>query len=87
MIFDNVDNSKLSETQDSKAYDIKSYFSKVHQEFILIITRSSRLRIDKVVSIKKILNIRESIEILSSTSRRSLSDQDIKNNSRTEIHN
>jgi hypothetical protein len=83
MIFDNVDNSKLSEIQDSQAYDIKSYFSKAHQEFILIITRSSRLRFDKIVSIKKILDIRDSIEILISTSERSLSDQDIMNFSRT----
>ncbi len=85
MVFDNVDNPKLPETQDPKAYDIKSYFPEAHQGFILITTRSSRLRIGKVIPIKKILNIRESIEILSSTSGRPLSDQGIRNNSRTEI--
>lgn len=57
LIFDNIDNLKLSDIENSQAYDIELYFSEVHQEFILIITRSSHLKIDKIVLVKKLVNI------------------------------
>lgn len=74
VVFDNIDNPKLPGITDPQAYDIKSYFPKVDQGFILITTRSTRLRIGEVISLKKLQNIRESIEILANMSGRQLSD-------------
>lgn len=67
LIFDDVD--------DLQAYDIRSYFPEADQGFILITTRSSQLRIGKVISVKKLQNINESIAILAQMSQRQISDQ------------
>ena len=75
LVFDNVDNPKLSGIEDPQAYDIRSYFPEACQGSILITTRSSRLKIGKVVSVKKFLDVQESITILTSTSERIISDQ------------
>lgn len=75
VVFDNFDNPKLPGITDPQAYDIKSYFPKADQGFILITTRSTRLRIGKVISLKKLQSVRESIEILANMSNRQLSDQ------------
>ena len=75
LVFDNVDNPRLPGVKDPQAYDIKSYFPEAHQGSILITTRSSRLKIGKVVPIKKLLDPRECITILASTSGRAISDQ------------
>lgn len=77
MVFDNIDNPKLPGIKDPQAYDIKSYFPEAHQGSILITTRSSRLKIGKVVSVKKLVDIRKSIEILTSTSGRVILDDGI----------
>ncbi|MCJ1425603.1 hypothetical protein MMC29_003503 [Sticta canariensis] len=68
LVFDNVD--------DPQAYDIRSYFPEADQGFILITTRSSQLRIGKVISVKNLQNINESIAILAQMSQRQISDQD-----------
>ncbi len=70
LIFDNVDIPKLPGISDPQAYDIRLYFPEAHQGSILVITRSSRLNIGKVVFVKKLLDIQESITILASTSGR-----------------
>lgn len=70
LVFDNVDNPKLPGISDPQAYDIRSYFPEAHQGLILITTRSSRLKIGKVISVKKLVDIQESINILASTSGR-----------------
>ena len=77
LVFDNVDNPKLPlpDISDPQAYDIKSYFPEAHQGSILITTRSSRLTIGKVVSVKKLVDIQESITILASMSGRQTLDQ------------
>lgn len=76
LVFDNIDNPKLSSiTKDPKAYDIKSYFPEAHQGFILITTRSSQLKIGRVMRVRKLQNIGESIAILSHMSERQISDQ------------
>ena len=75
LVFDNVDNPKLPGIEDPQAYDIRSYFPEVHQGSILITTRSSRLKIGKVISVKKLLDKEDSITILTSTSRRIILDQ------------
>ena len=74
-VFDNVDNPKLPRISDPQAYDIRSYFPEAHQGSILITTRSSRLTIGEVVSVKKLVDIQESITILASMSGRENLDQ------------
>lgn len=70
LVFDNVDNPKLPGISDPQAYDIRSYFPEAHQGSILITTRSSRLEIGKVVFVRKLVDIQESITILASMSGR-----------------
>ena len=70
LVFDNVDNPKLPGPSDPQAYDIRSYFPEAHHGSILITTRSSRLKIGKVISVKKLVDIQESITILASMSGR-----------------
>ncbi len=77
LVFDNIDNPKLPGIEDPQAYDIRLYFPEAHQGSILITTRSSRLKIGKVVSVKKLLDIQESIAILASTSGRVILDRGI----------
>lgn len=74
LVFDNIDNPKLPGTKDPQAYDIKSYFPEAHQGFILITTRSSRLKIGKVISVKKFQNVEESVAILAFMSERQISN-------------
>lgn len=75
LVFDNIDNPKLPGVKDPQAYDIRSYFPEVHQGFILITTRSSRLKLGKVVPVKKLRNIWDSVAILADNSQRQISDQ------------
>lgn len=75
LVFDNIDTPKLPGVKDPQAYDIKSYFPEVHQGFILITTRSSRLRLGKVISVKKLHNVQDSITVLADNSQRQISDQ------------
>ena len=76
LVFDNVDNPKLPSISDPQAYDIRLYFPEAQQGSILITTRSSRLEeIGEVVSVKKLLDIQESITILTSTSGKENLDQ------------
>lgn len=70
LIFDNIDNSKLPDIKNPQAYDIRLYFPGTHHGFILITIRSFGLKIGNIVSVRKLLNIRESIAILIFTSRR-----------------
>ncbi|MCJ1426602.1 hypothetical protein MMC29_004505 [Sticta canariensis] len=76
LVFDNIDNPISPGVKDPQAYDIRSYFPETDQGFILITTRSSQLKIGKVIRVKKLHNIQESIAILSHMSERQISDQD-----------
>ncbi|SLM38624.1 Tetratricopeptide-like helical domain [Lasallia pustulata] len=76
LVFDNIDNPKLPGNEDPQAYDVRLYFPEAHQGSILITTRSSRLKIGKFVSVRKLVDIRESIAILTSTSGRVNLDRD-----------
>ena len=77
LVFDNIDTPKLPGIEDPQAYDIRLYFPEAHQGSILITTRSSRLKIGKVVSVRKLVDSQESITILTSTSGRVNLDQGI----------
>lgn len=76
LVFDNVDNPKLTGIEDSQAYDIRLYFPEALQGSILITTRSA-LEIGEVIPVKKLLDTQECIDILASTSRRADLDQGI----------
>ncbi len=75
LVFDNVDYPKLPGISHPQAYDIRLYFPEAHQGSILITTRSSRLKIGEVLSVEKLLDIQESIDLLASTSRKENLDQ------------
>lgn len=75
VVFDNVDNPKVPGNTNPQAYDIKSYFPKADQGCILITTRTRRLKIGNVISMRKLQNAKESIEILANMSERQISDQ------------
>ena len=75
LVFDNVDKPKLSGVKDPQAYKIESYFPEAHQGSILVITRSFRLRIGKVVRLEKFEKVQESIAVLAHMSGRQISDQ------------
>ena len=75
LVFDNIDNPKLPGIEDPQAYDIRSYFPEAHQGSILVTTRSSRLEIGEVISVKKLSDAQESISILAHASRRTIFDR------------
>ena len=75
LVFDNVDNPRLPGFKDPHGYDIGSYFPQAHQGSILITTRSSGLKIGKVISVEKFIDIQESMAILISASGRVILDE------------
>ena len=82
LVFDNVDNPRFCGIVNPQEYNIRSYFPQAHQGSILITTRSSRLKLGKVISVKKLTDIQESLTILISTSGRVNLDQGTHNHQR-----
>jgi hypothetical protein len=70
LVFDNVDNPKTAGNEDRQAYDIRLYFPEAHHGSIIIATRSSSLRIGKVISVPKLQDTEEGIAISTSVSGR-----------------
>jgi hypothetical protein len=70
IIYDNYDNPKLPGHTDPAAVDIRKFLPESYQESVIITTRSSQVRIGHPIRIRKLENVCDSIEILSSTSRR-----------------
>ncbi|MCJ1281457.1 hypothetical protein MMC26_000776, partial [Xylographa opegraphella] len=70
MIYDNYDNPKASGNLDRSAVNIRQYFPQSNQGSIIITTRSSRVSQGRRVYIQKLLDIKESLEILSNMSGR-----------------
>ncbi|MCJ1386317.1 hypothetical protein MMC17_009443 [Xylographa soralifera] len=70
MIYDNYDNPKTSGNLDRSAVDIRQYLPQSDQGSIIITTRSSRVSQGRRVYIQKLLDIKESLEILSNMSGR-----------------
>jgi len=70
MIYDNYDNPKLPGRTDPAAVDIRKFFPESYQGSIIITTRSSQVRIGHLIQIRKLSDIRDSLEILSTISRR-----------------
>ncbi|KAH6714009.1 hypothetical protein BKA61DRAFT_656555 [Leptodontidium sp. MPI-SDFR-AT-0119] len=70
MIYDNYDTPKLSSGMDPTAVDIKRFLPESYQGSIIITTRSSEVKIGHIIHIRKLSDIRDSLEILLTVSRR-----------------
>ena len=70
IIFDNYDNPKLPGNTDPAAVDIQKYLPELYQGSIIITTRSSQVRIGHLIRIRKLSDVHDSLEILSTVSRR-----------------
>ncbi|MCJ1314623.1 hypothetical protein MMC25_008305 [Agyrium rufum] len=70
MTYDNYDNPKLPGRTDPMAVDIRKFLPESYQGSIIITTRSSEVRIGHSIQIRKLVDVRDSLEILSTLSRR-----------------
>ena len=72
-IYDNYDNPNVHGNDDTTAVDIARFLPDADQGSVIITTRSSQVRIGRCIPMRKLTNVRESVELLSSMSRRKLS--------------
>lgn len=70
VIYDNYDNPKTPGNTDSSAVDIRYYLPKSDHGSIIITTRSSQVTNGQRLHIQRLVNINDSLEILSNTSGR-----------------
>ncbi|RDW69390.1 hypothetical protein BP6252_08410 [Coleophoma cylindrospora] len=70
VIYDNYDNPELAGNTDPTAVDIRKYLPEAYQGSIVITTRSSHVRNGHTIQVRKLMNVRDSLEVLSYTSRR-----------------
>ena len=70
MIYDNYDNPKFLGNTDPTALDIRKFLPSSYQGSIIITTRSPQVKIGNRMNIRKLQNVRDSLEVLSSTSSR-----------------
>lgn len=70
MIYDNYDNPKLPGRTDPAAVNIRRYLPESYQGSIVITTRSSQVKNGHVIHVRKLKELRDSVEILSNVSRR-----------------
>ena len=70
IIYDNYDNPMLASNKDSAAVDITKYLPEAYQGSVLITTRSSEVEIGHLIHVTKLVDVRDSLKILSNTSRR-----------------
>ena len=70
MIYDDYDKPELPGNTDLAEIDIHKFLPRAGQGSIIITTRSSQVNIGHSINITTLQNVRDSLEILSSTSRR-----------------
>jgi hypothetical protein len=70
IIYDNYDNPKLPGHTDLTAVDIRKFLPESYQGSVIVTTRSSQVKIGYPIRVKKLENVRDGLEILSSISRR-----------------
>lgn len=70
IIYDNYDNPRLASNTDPTAVDITKYLPEVCQGSVLVTTRSSEVEIGHLIQVTKLVDIRDSLKILSNASRR-----------------
>jgi hypothetical protein len=64
MIYDNYDNPKTPGNLDCSVVDIRQFLPRSDQGLIIITTRSSRVSQGRCVHVKKLLDVKEGLEIL-----------------------
>ncbi len=70
MIYDNYDNPKVAGNADPAALDIRKFLPESYQGSIIITARSSQVGFGHPIQIRKLGNVCDSLQILSSVSRR-----------------
>jgi hypothetical protein len=70
LIYDNYDNPKLPGNMDAAAVDIQRFLPESYQGSVIITTRLSQVKIGYPIQIRKLGDIRDSLDILSNASRR-----------------
>jgi hypothetical protein len=70
MIYNNYDTPKLSGRTDPISVDIEKFLSELYQGSIIITTRLSEVRNSHLIQIRKLGDMRDGLEILSTVSRR-----------------
>ncbi|KAN0072275.1 HET domain containing protein [Elaphomyces granulatus] len=70
MIYDNYDNPKLAGNTDPAAVDVRKFLPESSQGSVIITTRSSEVKIGRCIRIRKLEDVRDSVKILSTASRR-----------------
>jgi hypothetical protein len=70
LIYDNYDKPKLPGINDPSAFSIKSFLPEAHQGDIIITTRSSQLKMGRLIPVGKFQDIKDSLLVLSHTSGR-----------------
>jgi hypothetical protein len=70
MIYDNYDNPRLPGNTDAAAVDIRKFLPESYQRSIIITTRSSQVRIGRLIQIRKLGNIGDGLKILLNASGR-----------------
>jgi ATP/maltotriose-dependent transcriptional regulator MalT len=70
MIYDNFDNPKISSNSDNSAVDIRHFLPRSDHGSIIITTRSAQVRQGERIHVRKLLDVREGLEIVSNMSGR-----------------
>jgi hypothetical protein len=70
MIYDNYDNPKLPDNSDSAAVDIRKFLPESYQGSVIITTRSSQVKVGRLIRVRKLENVSDSLDILSNASGR-----------------
>jgi len=70
VIYDNHDTPKLPGHDEPGTFDIRPFLPEADHGAILITTRSSQLQLGRLVAVRKLRDINDSLEILAQTSRR-----------------
>ena len=71
-IYDNYDNPKVPSNTNSAAVDIRQFLPEAYQGSVIITTRSTQIRLGRNIAVRKLTSAQESVDILSSMSRRLL---------------
>lgn len=70
LIFDNYDHPKLPGRADPEAVDIRKYLPEAHQGSVIITTRSLEVNLGRLLPIKKMDELQDSLRILATSSQR-----------------
>jgi hypothetical protein len=70
MIYDNYNNPRVVSNTDPAVVNIKKFLPKVYQGSVLVTTQSSEVEIGHLIQVTKLVDIRDSLKILSNASHR-----------------